>query len=438
MSQTASSSNEPMEQVRRPMGPDFVRLFYQQLEEEYDGDEQRSTGLALALIRDAWRERATDIHIDPYTTGGMIRFRVDGNLLDAIYLSPDQTRKITNQVKVLAQVDPVRSFVPHDARWTQQMDDEHEFDIRLTTAPCITGEKIAMRLLDPLQAEQRISELGFCGMDERAIKEWLRSVNGMVLTTGPTGAGKTTTLYALLHELKGRQRSIVTIENPIEYHVDGIVQMQVDERHDFTFPRAIKTMLRMDPDYMMVGEVRDPQSARAAADAAMSGHVLMSTLHSRDAVGAVTALRNWGLKNLEIAVCLSVVVAQRLVRRLCNNCKATRKPTDEEARWLDAMTLPVPDEVHQGEGCDQCRRLGYRGRIGVYELWRIDQEDYDLILHGADEKTLYKALQVKAHATLLHDALEKVVDGITSVAEMQSMGELVPPIQTGLKVAGGR
>jgi type II secretory ATPase GspE/PulE/Tfp pilus assembly ATPase PilB-like protein len=251
----------------------------------------------------------------------------------------------------------------------------------------------------------------------------------MFLAAGPTGCGKTTTVYSLLHELKKNDRAVVSLEDPVEYQVDGIVQVQLDPRHHLNFGEGIKQMLRLDPDYLMLGEIRDAVSARAAVDAALSGRALLSTLHCRDAVGAVTALRNWGLLDHEIAEALSVVIGQRLVRRLCPHCRRTRPLTKKERRWFSATALPTPKRVADAPGCDRCGHLGYSGRTGIFELWHLNEQDYKAILEHSDEHALRRGLVEGEHQTILADGLAKVLAGVTSVSELRRAGSAVLPVQ---------
>jgi type II secretory ATPase GspE/PulE/Tfp pilus assembly ATPase PilB-like protein len=240
----------------------------------------------------------------------------------------------------------------------------------------------------------------------------------MFLVTGPTGAGKTTTLYALLHELRMLERSIVTLEDPVEYDIDGITQLQVDEDHGLTFRNGLKAMLRLDPDFLLLGEIRDVESARTAAAAASSGHVLLSTLHSHDPVNAVTTLRHWGLADYEITAALQVVVSQRLVRRLCPACRKQEAPKPRELRWLRGVVEEVPDAIWHAVGCGECRGLGYQGRVGVFEVWRLQDDDLDLIADHATERAVRQHLRKRRHQTLVNDGLEKARSGETTVCEL--------------------
>jgi len=279
---------------------------------------------------------------------------------------------------------------------------------------------------------KELSELGLREEGLEDIQEWLDNVSGMLLVAGPTGSGKTTTLYTLLHKLKRHERNVVTIEDPVEYEIDGINHIQVDAHHGLGFVEGMKAMLRLDPDYLMLGEIRDAASAHAAITAAASGHALMSTLHSRDAVGALDTLRNYGLNGQDISSTLMLVVAQRLVRRLCTQCRVAEAPTEEDRHWLERLGRSVPSEVWHPRGCKQCRDTGYKGRTGVFEVWRIDPDEYLLILEGSDRRTLYRNLARRGHRFLLDDGLDKVVEGITTLGELRSMGgfSALPTVDT--------
>ncbi len=381
------------------------------------GSAAQVQALADALLRDALREGASDVHLDPQRDDVGLRFRIDGAMVDAASLQPDLGRKILNQFKTLTRVDPVSLFAPEESRFTYTLDDD-DIDLRVVFAPCVGGEKMTIRLLDTRQLRHDVRNLGLADAMLDHVDEWLHNVSGMFLVTGPTGSGKTTTLYALLHELRLLERCIVTLEDPVEYQIDGIAQLQVDEAHDLDFRNGLKAMLRLDPDFLLLGEIRDVESARAAAAAASSGHVLLSTLHSHDPVSAVTTLRNWGLEDHEITAALQVVMSQRLVRRLCPQCRVQEEPTPRERRWLRAIDVEVPDQVWHAHGCDACRGIGYHGRIGVFETWRLSDRDLELLAEHAPERTLRDHLRAGPHATLLDDGLAKAHAGVTSVGEL--------------------
>jgi general secretion pathway protein E len=289
----------------------------------------------------------------------------------------------------------------------------------LALAPSQHGEALSVRILDPKRLERFIDGLGLTPRNLRQLETWLENVNGMFLAAGPTGSGKTTTVYSLLHELRFADRTIVSLEDPVEYEVDGITQVQLDEKHYLNFAEGVKSMLRLDPDFLMIGEIRDGASAKAAVDAAITGRVLLTTIHSRDAVGVITALRNWGLADHEISEALSVVVSQRLVRRLCRECKEKIAPADRDVRWLNSLSLPVPAHIWRAVGCIKCGNLGYVGRTGVFEMWELGENDYDLILAHADEHTIRQHLAKLQHSSLMEDGIAKVIDGTTTFDELK-------------------
>jgi len=381
--------------------------------------------LASLLLQDAWRERASDIHLDPQSGGYRICFRIDGVLYVAALLTREQAHRLVNQFKTWAKLDPVHTFTCQESRWTYSIDDQL-LHLRLTGVPCVNGEKLTIRLLNPKRVEHRLDELGLSESHFEHIQAWLNNIKGMFLVVGPTGSGKTTTLYGLLHELIAHGKSIVTIEEPVEYQIDGISQIQVDRRHDLTFAQGLRTMLRLDPDYLMVGEIRDAESARSATDASVGGRILLSTLHSPDSVGTITTLRNWGLKDYEIAANVSVIVAQRLVRVLCGHCKEKRALSKTQQAWL-ASIVGNGSKIDQAwfvVGCDRCGQTGYVGRTGIFEVWRLNEEDYESILAGQDEHALREQLLKRNQPLLLADAIEKFKEGITSLESLQAIAGL--------------
>ncbi|MFM7103422.1 MAG: GspE/PulE family protein [Verrucomicrobiota bacterium] len=336
-------------------------------------------------------------------------------------------RRVIRYLRTAAGLDPVVTYRPEDAS-LQVRAGEAEVDVRLATVPCVGGEKMALRILDPARLQQRIGELGLVADQVRTIESFLREATGLFLVTGPTGSGKTTTLYGLLHELRMSQHAVVTLEDPVEYPVDGIAQIQVDPGHGLGFAAGLRAMLRLDPDYLLVGEMRDRESAQVAVEAAESGHFVMSTLHCPDAAGVVTLLRTWGVPDYQIASTLQLVINQRLVRRLCPRCRRPGAPTPAEQAWVGALGGRLPPEVHRPAGCPGCQQTGYRGRIGVFEVWRRHESDYQLILGQADEHALRAHLRRRGLPTVFEDGLAKVQAGVTSLAEIQSLGGLPPTL----------
>ena len=384
-------------------------------------DTESAEPLVLAVMEDAFRDRATDIHFEPFSGGWRIRFRIDGRVHDAAQVATDLGQKMVRFIRTVARLDPVVTYAPQDASFQFALVD-CKLDVRLASVPCQGGEKLALRLLDPRRLQRRIQDLGLGEGDLLRLKCWLGESTGMCLLTGSTGSGKTTTLYALIHELELSSQVVVAIENPVEYPIDGISQIQVDTFHGLTFAAGLKAMLRLDPDYLVVGEMRDGESAHTAVEAAASGHFVMSTLHCSDAAGVVTLLRNWGLPDHQIATVLQIVVNQRLVRRLCPECRRATAPSKVERAWLKSLRAPALARVWRPVGCAACQQTGYHGRIGVFEVWQKSNSDYGLIIAHADEETLRRKLRKRGMSTVLKDGLAKVRLGITSLSELQQMG----------------
>ena len=404
--------------------PQLSRLLRKLLDEPAGDDiTARNRALTSAMLEDALRENASDIHLDPISGGYQLRFRIDGALVDTVLLETEQGRHVLRSFKTHADLEPAYALRPQDGRAEFQVGDR-VVAVRVATVPSVLGEKLSLRLLPTELARLRLDQLGLSDADHQQLIRALRDARGMILVSGPTGAGKTTTLYALLHTLKDSNRAIVTIEDPVEYVIEGITQIQVNEKQGLTFAEGVKGLLRLDPDIILMGEMRDAVSARAALDAADSGHVFLSTLHARDAAGTITALRNFGLDDHEIAATVDLIAAQRLVRRLCPACRRQEPPTADEIEWLKFYSEPVPKQTWHAVGCAQCGRSGYRGRIGIFEVHRLREEDADLILNHTDEHTLRRRLRKFGTLSLLEDDLIKAADGTTSFAEIQSIGGL--------------
>ena len=338
---------------------------------ESTGDEITEPPIEMdGFLRDAVRERATDLHLDTQADGVLLRMRVDGRVLDAAFLDRAQGLRLINQLKSLTRINTATSYLPEEGRASYALDGQ-AVDIRLSHAPCLHGDRLSIRLFVTLEIPQQLNELGLHNEGLENIRDWLDDMSGMLLVVGPTGSGKTTTLYAMLHKLKLHERNVVTIEDPVEYEVDGISHIQIDKRHGLDFPEGIKAMLRMDPDYALVGEIRDAFSAAAAITASGSGRALMSTLHSRDAVGVIDILRNFGVSGHEISANLMLVISQRLVRKLCPHCREKTTLNKEETSWLKLLKRKAPKHVWRAVGCNKCNDTGYHGRTGVFEVWVV-------------------------------------------------------------------
>ncbi len=379
------------------------------------------------MLANAIKLRTTDIHIEPITNGWRARYRIDGRLHDVAQLDTEQGRRFIRFVHTLARLDPVASFLPWDA--SQQVTIEgRTYDLRITFVPCyLDRAKLSIRLLNPDCVRHGVSDIGLSEANLAVVQPWLRDISGMCLVSGPTGSGKTTTLYAIIKELDLAHHSLTTIEDPVEYPLDGVSQIQIDEPHGLTFPVGLKAMLRLDPDYLLLGEIRDRKSALSAMEAAATGHLLLSTVHAPDAVGVVTMLRSWGVADHQIASLLEVVINQRLVRTLCSKCKQAGKPRAEEKARLKHIGLPPPKKIWRARGCAACMDTGYRGRTGVFEIWRRIDSEYDLILNHADERALRRQIRQRGVKTVVEDALAKAAEGVTTLSEIQSVAT-----QTGL------
>ena len=377
--------------------------------------------LAEALLEDAVRENASDIHLDPIAEGYQVSFRIDGALVQTLPLLPEPGLHLLRFFKARADLDPAFALRPQDGRAALTLAGG-EVSVRVATGPGVRGEKLALRLLPHALTRPPLDQLGLNAVDYAALSRALNDVRGMILISGPTGSGKTTTLYALVRELARSGRSIVSIEDPVEYVLDGVTQVQVNDRQGLTYAEGVKGLLRLDPDVIMLGEMRDAASARAGLDAADSGHVFLSTLHARDAAGSISVLRHFGLADHEIAASVDLLVAQRLVRRLCPACRRLEPPTSDETQWLQLCGRPAPEQTWHAVGCPECGGSGYRGRTGIFEIHRLREADADLILAHADEHTLRRHLRRLGALSLLEDDLEKVADGITSIAEFQAVG----------------
>lgn len=385
------------------------------------GDAEDTPALAHQLMLDAVRERATDVHLQPESNGLRIRLRIDGTLHDTAVLSHQQGERLLRRFKALAGVDPVPLTKPADGRAIYEVEDR-VLHLRIACSPAVCGEALAVRILDPKLPQRGLADLGLALADQQAIDHWLEDLSGIFLVVGPTGSGKTTTLYALLERLRLSSRNVITLENPVEYQIDGITQIQLDDRHGLDFAEGLKRLLRLDPDYILLGEIRDAASAEVAVQASASGKILMSTLHSRDAVGAVTSLRNYGIADHEIVAALEIVVAQRLIRKLCPHCRVKGVPCESEKTWLARLGYRAPEETWHAAGCDQCQQTGYCGRTGVFDVWRLDGVTNQWILNHLDERALRQQRLQRGARSVLDDALDKAAQGITSLSEVQTLG----------------
>ena len=371
--------------------------------------------LINALLTQALRDGASDIHIERFETRSVVRLRVDGTLRDLIEPARALHNAIVSRVKIMAQLDIAEKRLPQDGRITLRVAGK-PVDVRVSTIPTGHGERVVMRLLDKQAGRLDLTKLG---MDEVTLAEMdglIRKPHGIVLVTGPTGSGKTTTLYAALSRLDATALNIMTVEDPIEYDLDGISQTQVNARIEMSFARALRTILRQDPDVVMIGEIRDLETAQIAVQASLTGHLVFATLHTNDAVSAITRLVDMGVEPFLLASSLIGVGAQRLVRRLCLEC---RRPFPADAAQLRARGLAPTDRTrYSAQGCDACGGSGYRGRTGIYELLTVDDDMRRLIHDRASEQTLREHALARRMRSLRDDGMRWAGQGLISLEEV--------------------
>ena len=380
------------------------------LEQEDDAPIIR---LINALLSEAIREDASDIHIETFERDLLVRFRVDGVLREAVRPKRAVASLLVSRIKVMAKLDIAEKRVPQDGRIALRIGGR-EVDVRVSTLPSAHGERVVLRLLDKQAGRLTLPNLGMRTDVLERLREVVHQPHGIFLVTGPTGSGKTTTLYASLTELSTRTMNILTIENPIEYNLTGIGQTQVNEKADMTFARGLRAILRQDPDVVMVGEIRDLETAEIAIQASLTGHLVMSTLHTNTATGAVVRLVDQGVEPFLVASSLIGVLAQRLVRVLCVQCKVAAEADAFERRFLDGTGAST---VYHPVGCDACGRSGFRGRTGIYELVVVDDGMRELIHDRASEQVLTRYARAR-FPSMREDGRVKVQQGLTTVEEV--------------------
>jgi general secretion pathway protein E len=385
-----------------------------------DDDDAPIIRYVNAIIFKASSERASDVHIEPFEDRLKVRFRVDGVLYDVASEDKSFQAAIISRVKVMSGLNIAEKRLPQDGRIGLKIAGK-DVDIRVSTVPTQFGERIVMRLLDKSGAVLDIDQLGIDERNLSLMKKLLQKPNGIVLVTGPTGSGKTTTLYACLTNINKPDLNILTVEDPIEYQLDGVGQMQINSKIDFTFASGLRAILRQDPDVVMVGEIRDGETAEIAIQASLTGHLVLSTLHTNDSAGAVTRLVDMGVEPFLVSSSLLAVVAQRLVRRLCKHCKTPGEITDEELRELGLDPAKVPRRQIFKPGtsqCPHCQGSGYAGRLGIHEILVIDDEVRGQIIGRLDSNTIKTSAMKRGFATLRVDGGRKVLQGVTSVEEV--------------------
>lgn len=378
-------------------------------------DDSPVVRLINALLLEAVKEGASDVHIETQEKRLVARFRVDGVLRDIVEPARALAPLIVSRIKVMARLDIAEKRVPQDGRVTLRIGG-YDIDARVSTIPTQHGERVVLRLLDRGTTRLDLAALGMTPGDVARFTRLLERPHGMVLVTGPTGSGKTTTLYTALTHLNDRRRNIMTVEDPIEYELPGIAQTQVNPRTDLSFARGLRAILRQDPDVIMVGEIRDQETAEVAVRSAMTGHFVLSTLHTNSAVGSITRLIDMGVERYLLAPILSGMIAQRLVRRICPHCRVEAAASARD-RMLLGDALPEGATVWRPVGCEHCRQEGYAGRAGLYELVVVDEAMQALIHDNAPEAEMQRLARA-ASPGLIEDAVAKLRGGVTSVDEV--------------------
>lgn len=413
-------------------------LYRKDLQKTFDAlvsEQVRSTGktssieapiakIVQLIIQYAYQDRASDVHIEPEEKDFLVRFRVDGILHDVLFLPIKLHEQIATRIKVLSSLRTDEHMSPQDGKMRVQLDEEN-LDIRVSILPVIYGEKIVLRLLASHNRQFSLADLGMSENDLGKVNKAFKKSFGMILSTGPTGSGKSTSIYSVLKIINTREKNITTIEDPVEYRLKGINQIQTNAKTNLTFASGLRSILRQDPNVILVGEIRDSETAGIAVNAALTGHLVLSTLHTNDAAGALPRLTDMNVEPFLVASTVSVIIAQRLVRKICEMCKTSQDIT------VDQLLQNLPEEtikkhfgvkkdtrVYVGKGCEVCHFTGYSGRIGIFEVLEVDNNIKKLISQKSDSDIIIKQAVADGMATMLDDGLIKVVKGETTIEEV--------------------
>ncbi len=371
--------------------------------------------LINSLLTEAVKVSASDIHVETYETRLVVRFRVDGVLREIVSPRRALAPLLVSRIKVMAKLDIAEKRLPQDGRISVRVGGK-EVDVRVSTIPASNGERVVMRLLDKQEGRRDLAHLGMSSGDMTSMKDLVEKPHGIILVTGPTGSGKSTTLYACLDQLNDRSRNILTVEDPIEYDIEGIGQTQVNTKAEMTFAKGLRAILRQDPDVVMVGEIRDYETADISVQASLTGHLVLSTLHTNTAIGAVTRLANMGVQPYLLSNSLIGLVAQRLVRTLCDNCREPYTADEYECDFLK-VDAANPPQLYRPHGCEQCANEGYKGRKGIYEVVAVDDELRRMIHSGASELDMEKYVRTVTTG-IRDDGRARVLDGQTTIDEV--------------------
>ncbi len=418
-------SDIQVDEIIKDMAEDDVQVVREVTDDIADlekaGSESPIIRFVNYLIADGIKQGASDIHIEPKEKALKVRYRIDGVLFEAMNPPYTMHAAIVSRMKIMANLDISERRLPQDGRIRAVVHDR-KIDLRMSTLPTAYGEKVVMRILDNRSINVPLEALGF---SEDALTIWKKQIaepHGIILVTGPTGSGKTTTLYSSLRCMDGNKLNISTVEDPIEYHLPQANQVQVHEKIGMTFSAALRSLLRQDPDVVMLGEIRDAETARIAVQASLTGHLVLSTLHTNDAPSSVTRLINIGVEPYLIASAVNAILAQRLVRKICPHCKDVYQPTDEMAEFLTLQGVDT-SRLYKGHGCDHCRKTGYSGRLGIYEMLVMDDGLRDQVTRNPDVTQFRRLCREKGLVTLRQDGFDKVARGLTTVDEVLRVTE---------------
>jgi type IV pilus assembly protein PilB len=422
---SSTAADVKVDEIIKDMADDDVQLVETVKDDVTDlekaGSESPIIRFVNFLIADAIKQGASDIHIEPKEKTLKVRYRIDGILFESMNPPHSMHAAIVSRMKIMANLDISERRLPQDGR-IRTIVHGRKVDLRMSTLPTGFGEKVVVRILDNRSINVPLEDLGFSDNAMTIWKTQIDQPHGILLVTGPTGSGKTTTLYSSLRCMDGNQLNISTVEDPIEYNLPVANQVQVHDKIGMTFSAALRSLLRQDPDVVMLGEIRDAETARIAVQAALTGHLVLSTLHTNDAPASITRLINIGVEPYLISSAVNAILAQRLVRKICSNCREEYTPTDEMREFLTLQGF-VSDKVYHGKGCDRCRKTGYSGRLGIYEMLVMDDHLRDMVTRNPDVNQLRKLCRERGLVSLREDGFQKVMKGQTTIDEILRVTE---------------
>lgn len=400
-----------------------IQFIEEEKEEDIDLEEMQAAGTELGIIKmvniilaNAVRDKASDIHIEPMEKELYVRYRIDGDLRKVLSPPKRSHQAIVTRIKILSNLDIAERRVPQDGRMVVKIG-HREVDVRVSVLPTIFGEKVVLRILDKEAFEKSVTNLGFTSYDEEIFRQQIVKPYGMIIVTGPTGSGKSTTLYSALQSIKNVTRNIITVEDPVEFHMEAINQVHVNTKIGLTFGSALRSILRQDPDVVLIGEIRDDETADIAIKMALTGHLVFSTLHTNDAASSIARFVDIGIPPLLLASSLNLIVAQRLVRRICRKCKMEFTPDIELFEQLEG-DLPKDTKLYRGEGCVTCNGTGFSGRIGIFELLAVSKEIRKLILRNASTIEIQEQAELEGMKTLRRAGIEMALRGDTTIEQV--------------------